>query len=131
MIISASYKTDIPAFYGDWFMNRLRAGSATVTNPWSGKPFTVDLRPEAVDGFVLWTRNIEPFERHLPELTARAPVMVQYTVLGYPRALDLSVIAPERSVAAIHRLAERLGPRAVVWRYDPIVVSDLTPPAWH
>jgi len=132
MIVSASYKTDIPAFYGDWFMRRLDAGFAEVTNPYSGKPFRVGLTRAEVDGFVFWTRNIEPFERHLAEVAARGfPFIVQYTVIGYPRALDRSVIAAERSIAAVHRLAARFGPRAVVWRYDPILFSALTPAAWH
>ncbi len=50
MIVSASYRTDIPAFYGEWFINRLHAGYCNVFNPYSRKPYAVDLRPEAVDG---------------------------------------------------------------------------------
>ena len=61
MIVSASYKTDIPAFYGSWFRARMAAGFADVTNPWGGPPFRVDLRRQAVDGFVFWTRNAAPF----------------------------------------------------------------------
>ena len=50
MIISASYRTDIPAFYGEWFSNRLRAGYCKAVNPYSGQIYTVDLSPEQVDG---------------------------------------------------------------------------------
>ncbi|MCW8835905.1 MAG: DUF1848 domain-containing protein, partial [Rhodospirillales bacterium] len=56
MIISASYKTDIPAFYGRWFMNRLRAGHCKTINPYGGQVSTVPLDRDAVDGFVFWTR---------------------------------------------------------------------------
>lgn len=132
MIISASYKTDIPAFYGDWVRARLRAGEAWVRNPYGGPPFRVGLTPEEASGIVFWTRNLEPFAPHLPEVRdAGLPFVVQYTVLGYPTALDRAVIAPERSVAALHRLAQDWGPRAGVWRYDPILLTSLTPPAWH
>lgn len=131
MIVSASYRTDIPAFYSDWLRSRLRAGHAMVANPYGGPPGRVDLRPEAVDGIVLWTRNLAPLWPHLEEVRAVAPFVVQYTVLGSPRALDRSVVAPEASVDMLHRLAADHGPRVGVWRYDPIVFSSLTPPSWH
>lgn len=131
MIISASYRTDIPAFYGPWFLNRLKAGFVEVTNPYGGPVSRVDLRPEAVDGIVLWTRNLAPLLPHLEVVRAVAPVVVQYTVLGYPAVLDRSVVAPERSVEVLQRLASDHGPRVGVWRYDPIVLTSLTPPAWH
>jgi len=132
MIVSASYKTDIPAFYGPWFRNRLEAGFVTVRNPWGGPPFTVDLTREAVDGFLFWTRNVQPFLPTLDELAARAwPFMVQMTVTGYPRSLERSVIETDRAVAQIHALARRFGRRSVVWRYDPVLVCDLTPPEFH
>lgn len=129
MIVSASYRTDIPAFYGDWFAGRLVAGHCQVRNPYGGAPIRVDLRPGAVDGFVFWTRNIAPMQALLPELPA--PFVVQYTAIGYPRALDERVPDGEAAAARIRALADRFGARAVVWRYDPIVLTSLTPPDWH
>ena len=70
MIISASYKTDIPAFYGDWFMTRLRAGYCKVINPYNRRPFTVPLTPSTVSGIVFWTKNLGPFSERLGEVTA-------------------------------------------------------------
>ena len=132
MIVSASYRTDIPAFYGAWFRERLAAGCAEVRNPYGGPPYRVDLTPQGAAGFVFWTRNAAPFSETLTGLAAdRRPFAVQYTVLGYPRALDAAVPAPDQAVATIHRLCEQFGPRAVVWRYDPILFSDLTPVDWH
>lgn len=131
MIISASYKTDLPAFHGEWFMNRLRAGFCRVKNPCGGKPFTVDLRPEAVEGFVFWTRNLGPFLPRLEAIRPTWPFVVQYGITGYPRALDAGTIAPEVAIAHLKAVARTFGPRTAVWRYDPIVFSALTPPAWH
>jgi hypothetical protein len=131
MIVSASYRTDIPAFYAAWFLNRLRAGSAEVANPYGGRAYEVSLRAGEVDGFVFWTRNIGPLLADLGAVRDRAPFVVQFTVTGYPRALESSVIASEVAIAQIRALAGRWGPRAVVWRYDPVVLSSLTPSEWH
>ncbi len=132
MIISASYRTDIPAFYGRWFVGRLAAGRVRVTNPYGGPPGRVSLAPQDVDGFVFWTRNLEPFAAGLAAVEALGlPYMVQFTATGYPRALERSTIGAERAVAQMRALRARRGARALVWRYDPILVSSLTPPGWH
>jgi hypothetical protein len=132
MIVSASYRTDIPAFYGAWFVNRLRAGWCRVANPYGGPPSTVPLAGPGVDGFVFWTRNAGPFRPALAEVAARGlPFVVQFTITGYPRALETSVTDAARAAAQLRGLADMYGPRAAVWRYDPVLVTDLTPPAWH
>ena len=131
MIVSASYRTDIPAFYGDWFGRRLAAGWADVTNPYGGPPYRVSLTPDAVDGFVFWTRNIGPFMPVLPSVASTWPFVVQFTITGYPRALETSVTGADRAVRQVRELAARYGPRTVVWRYDPILFTSLTPAAWH
>lgn len=132
MIVSASYRTDIPAFYGAWFVNRLRAGYARTVNPYGGPPGRVDLTPAAVDGFVFWTRNLGPFTAGLEAVEALGiPYTVQVTVTALPRPLERSVIGWETAVEQMRSLARRRGPRAVVWRYDPVVLTDLTPADWH
>ena len=131
MIVSASFRTDIPAFYAPWFMRRFDEGFARVANPYGGPPSTVPLR-SGVDGFVFWTRNAQPF---LPALSmvraAEIPFVVTFTVTGYPRVLEPSVISSEQAVGQIKEIAGRFGPSAVVWRYDPILFSSLTPPDFH
>lgn len=132
MIISASYKTDIPASYGEWFMNRLRAGSCEVVNPYNNVPYTVSLAREAVDGFVFWTRNIGPFVKHLPEVRERGfPFIVHQGVLSYPRELERTQLRPEQAARDMRELSERYHWRVPVWRYDPVLFTSLTPYAWH
>lgn len=132
MIVSASYRTDIPAYYGEWFRARLAAGYCRVRNPYGGRPLTQSLGPEVVDGFVFWTRNPRPFAPVLAELAKSGrPFVVQMTITGYPRALEAGVPAADRAVADFRALADAYGPRALVWRYDPIVFTDLTPSEWH
>ncbi len=132
MIVSASYRTDIPAFYGTWFLNRLRSGQCRVVNPYGGPDYLVALTPEAVDGFVFWTRNAKPFLPVLEEIAAGGfPFFVQYTITDYPRALEPSVVGYRDAVVLVDQLARRYGRRAVVWRYDPVFLTSLTPPDWH
>lgn len=132
MIVSASYRTDIPAFYPRWFLERLTAREVLVRNPYGGKPYPVSLDPADVDGFVFWTRNAAPFAEGLVAVESlRLPYVVQYTVTGYPKALEAGVPPVEHAVRQIAGLAGRLGRQAAVWRYDPILFTSLTPPDWH
>jgi hypothetical protein len=132
MIVSASYRSDIPAFYGDWFRTRLAEGYALVANPYSGADYRVALDPAAVDGFVFWSRNPAPFRPVLDQLAGqRRPFVLQFTITGYPRALESAVPARETAVALLCDLSGRFGRRSIVWRYDPILISDLTLEAWH
>lgn len=132
MIVSASYRTDIPAFHAAAFRARLAAGYCDVKNPYGGKPARVALRGPGVDGYVFWTRNAAPFGAALEDVaTLGLPIVVQFTVTGYPRALDAHTIRPDAAAAQIAALARTYGARAVVWRYDPVLLTSLTPPAWH
>lgn len=132
MIISASYRTDIPAFYSDWFFGRLEAGYCRVKNPYSGRPLRIDLRPESVTGFVFWTRNFGPCLRRVAELQAFGrPFVVQFTVTNYPKSLEAAVIDPRKAVEQIRRLSSEVHPKCPVWRYDPIVFSDGTSLEFH
>lgn len=133
MIISASRRTDIPAFYADWLMNRIRAGFCTVANPARPKQVTrVSLRPEDVDVLVFWTRNAKPFLGRLAELDERGfHYYFQYTILANPRILDPKSPPLHAAVRTFKSLADRIGPDRVIWRYDPILITDRTPEAYH
>lgn len=123
MIVSASYRTDIPAFYADWLLRRLRAGYCRVANPYGGAAYEVSLAPDAVDGFVLWTRNMAPLMPDLDAVRRVAPFIVQFTLTGYPRALEASVINADEAVEQLRELRRRFGARVAVWRYDPVVFT--------
>lgn len=133
MIVSASYKTDIPAFYAEWFRNRLQAGYCKMVNAYNrAQQRTVSLRAEDVDAFVFWTKNIGPFRPALAEVAARGvPFIVHLTLNPYPRQLEPALPAAQRRVEQVRWLARAYGPRVVVWRYDPILFSELTPLGYH
>jgi len=133
LIISASRRTDIPAFYAKWFMNRILAEYCTVPNPYNRKQIShVSLLPEDVDVIVFWTRNPKPLFPYLDELDQRGfRYYFQFTLLGYPREIDTK--SPSRKVAikTFLELAQRVGSQRVIWRYDPIVFSHITGAQFH
>jgi hypothetical protein len=132
MIVSASYRTDIPAFYGDWFLQRLQAKEAWVKNPYGGRPYRVSLAPGDVDGFVFWTRNLAPFGDAIEAVAAmQRPFFVQYTITGYPPTLETGVPPTTHGANQVAALSKRFGKAAVVWRYDPVLFTSVTPPEWH
>ena len=126
MIISASRRTDIPAFYAEWFINRIRAGSCAVPNPANPKMIScVSLNPDDVDVIVFWTRNPRPLIKGLSELDMRGfRYYFQYTVLANPRILDPKGPPTKRSIETLKSLSDQIGPDRVIWRYDPIIMTN-------
>jgi hypothetical protein len=133
MIISASRRTDIPAFYAEWMVRRLREGYCTVANPYNRNQVSrIPLKPEDVDAIVFWTRNPRPLMPYLDELDCQGyRYYFQFTILGYPREIDAKSPAATTAVEVFRELAQRLGPKRVIWRYDPIVFSAITTPTFH
>ena len=131
MIVSASYRTDIPAYYGHWLMNRLAVGYALVANPYGGPDYRVGLRRPEAEALLLWTRNIGPLLGQLDTIAAILPFAVSFTLTGYPRPLERATLPAERAIEQMRQIARRFGPRSIVWRYDPVLLSDLTPADWH
>ena len=132
-VISASRRTDIPAFYGEWLLGRLRAGFVEVRNPYNPKQVKrVSLRAQDVDCLVLWTKNPDPLAGRLDELEKLCPrFYFQYTLNDYPRELEPSLASAAERIKTFTALAARLGPERVVWRYDPVIVSSHTDAGYH
>lgn len=132
MIISASRRTDIPAFYAAWFMNRLREGEVLVRNPVNPHQVSrVPLGPEVADGIVFWSKNPAPLLPHLPEIARRYPFYVQYTVNAYGRGVEPGLPALQERVDTLRRIVDGHGCGRVVWRYDPVLLSPACPVEWH
>lgn len=133
MIISVSRRTDIPAFYSEWFINRIREGFCLTPNPYNPKQVSrVDLAPDAVDAIVFWSKAPAPMMQHLGELErAGYRFYFQYTLNAYPQALEPGVPLIAARIATFKELAGTLGPQRVVWRYDPIIISNLTDWEFH
>ncbi|MBC3997437.1 DUF1848 domain-containing protein [Morganella morganii] len=127
MIISASRRTDIPAFYTPWFMNRVREGFLLTRNPFNVHQIKrISLTPNNVDLFVFWTRNPHMLMNHLPELNLRGyQYYFQYTITGYPKILEKNVPNPNKAIRKFIELSELIGPEKIIWRYDPILLCNI------
>jgi DNA repair photolyase len=113
-------------------MNRIREGYAVVRNPFNALMVSrIDLTPGNVDAIVFWTRNAGPMLPDLNELNERGfRYYFQYTLTAYPRMLEPRLPSPSKAVATFKELSRAVGPDRVVWRFDPIVVSSITPEDW-
>lgn len=130
-ILSASRRTDIPTFYGDWFMNRLREGFFMVRNPFNNKASKVCFRKEDIDCIVFWTKNPIPFMKHLPELNETGiPYYFQFTLTGYGRDMEANLPDKQRLAEAFKELHDK-GNGHIIWRYDPIMFTPCYSTNWH
>ncbi len=124
MILSVSRRTDVPAFYLDWFLNRLKAGEVRVRNPFNpARVSRIALSPDTIECIAFWTKHPGPMLDRLDAL-APYPYFVQYTLNPYGRKLEAYLPDLDRRVEIFKRLSERIGKNRVIWRYSPIVVSD-------
>jgi len=133
MIISASRRTDIPAFYAQWFINRIRAGWCQVPNPLNYNQLSyISLRPEDVDAIVFWSKNPAPIVNYLSELDTRGfRYYFQFALNDYPRVLEPGIPSLDQRIRTFHKISNQLEPVRVIWRYDPIIISNRTPPSFH
>ena len=133
MIISASRRTDIPAFYSDWFMTRIREGFFHRVNPFNANQVSAfSLNPEHVDAICFWTKNPRSLMAHLDELDQRGyRYYFQFTLNPYDRSFEPHVPPLANRIATFQELADRIGPEKVVWRYDPVILTSATSVAWH
>ncbi|MDS1828981.1 DUF1848 domain-containing protein [Vibrio vulnificus] len=133
MIVSVSRRTDIPAFYSEWFMNRVNAGFLLTRNPFNHNQVKrVSLLPQDVDAFVFWTRNPSKLIPHLPKLDQLGHrYYFQFTITGYTRELESSTLHPLKAIDVFKRLSQTIGKEKVIWRYDPIMITEVTPVEEH
>jgi hypothetical protein len=131
-VISASRRTDIPAFYAQWFMNRIEAGFCHWFNPFNQKRQEVSLRPEDCLAIIFWTRNPRPLLPFLPRLRDLGyRFAFHFTITGYPKPIEANTPTVDSAIDAFKRLSDLVSPEFVSWRYDPLIISNSTPLAWH
>lgn len=123
-IISASRSTDIPAFYSDWFFHRLREGYSAWTNPFNGVKSYVSYKNTRF--IVFWSKNPQPLLNHLSYLKERnINCYIQYSLNDYEaEGLEKGVPPLQERVDTFKRLVDVLGKGGVIWRFDPLMLTD-------
>ena len=123
-IISASRSTDIPAFYADWFFHRLETGYSVWNNPFNGKKSYISYRNTRF--IVFWSKNPKPLLPYLPILKERGiGCYIQFTLNDYEEdGLETGVPPLTERIETFRTLSEILGKEAVIWRFDPLILTD-------
>lgn len=128
-IISASRRTDIPAFYSEWFIRRLEEGSLMVRNPYVPSQVSIiPLNKETIDCIVFWTKNPIPMLDKMHRIPY--PFYTQFTLTGYGKDIEPNLPDKTDLLKAFKELSKRTAGR-VIWRYDPIIITREYPMMWH
>ncbi|MBN1129085.1 MAG: DUF1848 domain-containing protein [Chitinispirillaceae bacterium] len=124
VIVSASRATDIPAFFGEWLLRRLSAGYLRWINPWNGTSQYVSLEHTRL--FVFWSKNPRPIVPVLDELDRRGiSYLFQFTLNDYEQeGLEPCVPLIDERIETFRMLAGRLGPERLLWRFDPLLLTE-------
>jgi len=131
--ISASRRTDIPAFYGDWFYQMAEQKYVDVPNPFSGKSTRISLDPDAVSAIVFWSKNYQPFLNTLQQIEScyQYRFLFHFTINGFQgnakKLFESKTPEFKTAVKTAQYLANRYGKEKVIWRFDPIIFTNLTP----
>lgn len=132
MILSVSRRTDIPNYYSEWFLNRVKAGYLYVRNPMNNHQISkITISPDVVDCIVFWTKNPEPMLDKLEQLKDYK-YYFQFTLTGYGK--DIEPALPhkrERIIPVFQRLSSTIEKEKVIWRYDPIIFTDTYSEEYH
>ena len=128
MIISASRRTDIPAFYSDWFFNRIKERYVLVPNPYNSKMISrISLDPAIVDCIVFWSKNPAPMLEKLKEYN----YYFQFTLNPYGPEIENHLPIISKRIDTFKRLSDRIGKEKVIWRYDPVLTNETYTPGFH
>jgi hypothetical protein len=123
MIVSASRRTDIPAFYGDWLLDRLSEGYVSVRNPMNPKVVSrIELSSDSIDCIVFWTKNPAALMEKLDRLN-HYPYYFLFTITSYGKYLEKNLPLKEKIIDTFIKLSQKIGKEKVVWRYDPILLT--------
>ena len=131
MIINTGQRTDIPAFYADWFVNRLKAGFVLVRNPYNPRSVTrYRLSPEVVDLIGFCTKNPAPMLPHMDLLRPYGQFWY-VTITPYGKEIEPGVPDKREVLESFRRLSDTVGPDRMGWRYDPVFISGDYPAERH
>jgi hypothetical protein len=149
MVISASRRTDVPAFYSEWFMKRVREGFVCVRNPFNANQISkIELSPDVVDCIVFWSKNPKNIMKHLSELDDLGyKYYFQFSLTPYGNEIEKGLVVKKglstekeikeklhcksEIIETFKELSKKIGKEKVIWRYDPILMGGEIDINWH
>lgn len=131
MILNTGSRTDIPAFYSEWFYHRIKEGSVLVRNPYDPTRITeYVLDPSVVDVLSFCTKNPKPMLGRIGELHAFRQFW-QVTVTPYGKDIEPYVPDKWHVLDCVRELSSHVGKNCVFWRYDPVLINEKYSEAYH
>ncbi len=124
MLLSISRRTDIPAYYSEWFFKRLHEGFCYVQNPINRSQIQkIIINPQLVDAMIFWTKNPKAMLPRLNELE-QYPYYFQITLTSYAQDIESNLPQKKHIINSFKALSEKIGKNRVIWRYDPILLNE-------
>jgi hypothetical protein len=131
MILSASRRTDIPAYYSDWFVSRIKEGFVDVKNPFNSRQIRrISLAPEDIDCVVFWTKNPKPLLEKLHSVKNYA-YYFQFTLTPYNSDIETNLPPKTELLETFKRLSDTAGAQKIIWRYDPVLLNKKYTVSYH
>ena len=132
MIISASRRTDIPSYYSEWMINRLKEKYVLVRNPMNIHQVSkIDLSPSVADAIVFWTKNPTPMLPYLEQIKDYT-YYFQFTLTAYGPDVEKNLPSKNKIIIpTFQRLSREIGKERIIWRYDPIFFNEQYSMEYH
>ena len=123
MLINTGSRTDIPAFYSKWFLNRIEEGFVCSRNPYNDDIYRYPLDSKIIDCLCFCTKNPKPLLNSLDKLSKFRQFWF-VTITPYAKDIEVNVPGYKKVIKSFKELSDTLGPNKVSWRYDPIFITD-------
>jgi hypothetical protein len=131
VIISASRRTDIPAYYSDWLLNRIKERYVYVRNPMNIHQISkISLSPDVVDCIVFWSKNPRPLLDKLQFLNEYA-YYFQFTLNPYDKDMEVQLPCKHKILETFKKLSDMISPSRIIWRYDPVLLNKKYTISFH
>ena len=125
MILNTGGRTDTVNYFSEWLLNRFREGYALSRNPFYHDVVNrIELTPETIDIVEFCSKNYRPILPRLHEITDRFNCHFHYTITAYGKDIEPNVPSIDESIGTLKELSAMVGKEKIIWRYDPVLLTD-------
>lgn len=125
MILNISGRTDIVNYYTPWLLNRLSEGYVYSRNPqYKNNIYKISLKKEDVDCIIFCSKNYKPIINHIDKINKSYNIICHYTITSYGNDIEPNVPSIDESIETLIELSNIIGKQRVIWRFDPIILTD-------